>query len=226
MNILFMANNGLPRNGLVALYDIGKQIALGNTGQTLVDFSGRGNSAQLGSTAGADTNDPAYSGQGLTFGGDDYVICPTLINANDFTIISIAKVTDATPNNDLVTQFASEQVGRFIFATGGEKLKCYMGGIARVTSVTNIYDNTVYCMGLRRKNDQLNLTVNNVLGAPVTNNTPIYQTATRIGTYGSGEYLIGSVYLTAIYNRALSDTEYTQAYNYLRRLMMSRGVVI
>ena len=52
MNLLFMANNGLPRNGLVALYDMGKQIALGNTGQTLVDFSGRGNNAQLGSTAG------------------------------------------------------------------------------------------------------------------------------------------------------------------------------
>ena len=88
MNLLFMANNGLPRNGLVALYDMGKQIALGNTGQTLVDFSGRGNNAQLGSTAGADTNDPKYNGVALVGDGvDDYAVVPLASAAYRISVV-------------------------------------------------------------------------------------------------------------------------------------------
>jgi hypothetical protein len=46
-------------------------------GQTVYDWSGRGNNGQLGSTAGVDDNDPAwikgFLGSALSFGGNDFV---------------------------------------------------------------------------------------------------------------------------------------------------------
>lgn len=61
--------------------------------QSLTDYTGHANNAQLGSTAGADTNDPAYSGQGLTFGTDDYgkVTSSAFDDMAQFTCITVCK---------------------------------------------------------------------------------------------------------------------------------------
>lgn len=50
-------------------------------GQTIYDWSGQGNHGTLGSTPGADANDPAwvkgiFYGSALNFGGDDFVTIP------------------------------------------------------------------------------------------------------------------------------------------------------
>ena len=52
------------------------------SGQTIHDLSGKGNNGTLGSTAGADDNDPSWIrgvlfGSALRFGGDDFVRIPT-----------------------------------------------------------------------------------------------------------------------------------------------------
>ena len=57
-------------SGLVAMYLIGE-----GSGQTLADSSLSGRDATLGSTAGADTNDPIWVAGGLSFSTDDYVDC-------------------------------------------------------------------------------------------------------------------------------------------------------
>ena len=60
--------------GLVAFYDF----VPGADPQVLYDRSGNGYHGQLGSTTGADTNDPAWlSPRGLQFGGHDYVTLPS-----------------------------------------------------------------------------------------------------------------------------------------------------
>lgn len=64
----------LSTSGLVACYLPYLQVAQGLTGQTLIDYSPQGNHAQIGSTAGADTNDPSWGTNALTFGGDDYCV--------------------------------------------------------------------------------------------------------------------------------------------------------
>ena len=60
--------------GLVAAYFPLFQVQQGTTGQTLVDYSGKGNNALLGSTSDADTNDPTWGGSYLTFNGIDQYI--------------------------------------------------------------------------------------------------------------------------------------------------------
>ncbi len=60
---------GLVRNGLLAEYRY-----TDGTGQVLTDWSGQGNHCELGSTSGADTNDPTWSAGGADYDGvDDYV---------------------------------------------------------------------------------------------------------------------------------------------------------
>src|ERR1700754_4060612 len=51
------------------------------SGQVVRDWSGHGNNGQLGSTAGADDNDPSWipgvwSGSALRFAGNDFVSIP------------------------------------------------------------------------------------------------------------------------------------------------------
>src|ERR1044072_1239618 len=57
------------------------------SGQTVHDLSGRGNHGVLGSTAGADDNDPSWIkgflfGSALRFGGNDYVRTPADADLN------------------------------------------------------------------------------------------------------------------------------------------------
>jgi hypothetical protein len=59
--------------GAVAYWDCTQVV-----GQVLPDLSGNGNHGQLGSTPGADTNDP----NGMTLSGDDYFIHPSLTFTN------------------------------------------------------------------------------------------------------------------------------------------------
>lgn len=66
----------LSTPGLMACYLPYMQVAQSLTGQSLIDYSPQGNHAQLGSTAGVDTNDPSWGTNALTFGGDDYCVMP------------------------------------------------------------------------------------------------------------------------------------------------------
>jgi glucan-binding YG repeat protein len=60
---------GLVRSGLVAEYRFNE-----GSGQVLHDYSGNNNHGTLGSTTGADTNDPAWTPAGSSYDGvDDYV---------------------------------------------------------------------------------------------------------------------------------------------------------
>lgn len=53
--------------------------------QLLIDYSGNGNHGTLGSTTGVDTNDPAWTNLGLSYGADDYVKFGPIRNAAGVT---------------------------------------------------------------------------------------------------------------------------------------------
>lgn len=56
--------------------------------QSLTDYTGRGNNAQLGSTAGADTNDPKFDGVALVGDGvDDYAVVPLASAAYRISVV-------------------------------------------------------------------------------------------------------------------------------------------
>lgn len=66
---IFTAAVGLP--AFTAEYRMDE-----GTGQILTDYSGHNYTGQLGSTTGADTNDPAWAGGGLKFATNDYCMIP------------------------------------------------------------------------------------------------------------------------------------------------------
>ena len=81
--------------GLQALYLMSE-----GSGQSLIDTSGAGRDATLGSTGGADTNDPLWVASGLSFTTDDYVDCgsASALQPDAWTICVAAKLTPNVVN--------------------------------------------------------------------------------------------------------------------------------
>lgn len=92
MNLMFMSNNKIP-SGATAIYLLSE-----GAGQVATDRSGHGNHGRLGSTSGADTNDPVWTGGGVVFAGDDYIYLPPFIDVTkDFSIYVCAVVAPSAP---------------------------------------------------------------------------------------------------------------------------------
>lgn len=94
MSILLLRSGpsgpGIVAAGLQAFYAFDEGV-----GQTLEDGSGGGNDGTLGSTAGADTNDPTWTGEGLRFTIDDFVDCGAApaLRPDGWTICAAVKLT-------------------------------------------------------------------------------------------------------------------------------------
>jgi len=225
--------------GTVALYDPGRQIATGTTGQVLTDFSGRGNHGQLGSTSGEDSNDPAWSDNALVFDGtDDYVECPVTKTAH-FTWLVACKLAETR-----AAHIVASDIG---FSTG----KGYVLG-SYVTSgtlylVSNAYEstpdkpvtdtvfpiNTPVVVGMR-----FGTAIDRMLGGAMVQTIPVVTSNTRwtaglrIGASFrdpiSAQFRLfkGNFYYSQMFNRMLTDAEYMRAYWAVKSLLASRGVAL
>lgn len=135
-DLLLMASSPLrsllSTSGTVALYDPGRQIATGTTGQVLTDYSGRGNHARLGSTSGDDSNDPAWSDNALVFGGDDSVLIPAMSNLRSFGLwCYVAEIPEESQvmlcSSDLNISIGFYKGNSFILRcgySGGDQRRC------------------------------------------------------------------------------------------------------
>lgn len=203
--------------------------------QSLTDFSGRGNSAQLGSAAGADTNDPAYSGQGLVFGTDDYCISssPAFDDMSAFTCITVCKQNTGVATNCRI--FDKNRTGLYL----RQDTRTLVGYRYRtsidlaVSAETIDTSKSIICAFSIDNNFNYRMRVNDqkltLTNSPTSTGImqPDAASDLFIGNKATADASFdGTIYLQAWYNRILSDTEYMQAYNYLRRLMSSRGVSI
>ena len=189
------------------------------------------NNGQLGSTTGVDTNDPTWTGQGLSFTTDDYVkvtfpsgVLPS--GSSPSTVMAVYNST-VTADQDAVmwgeaTVLGLRGVGvntptRNFRSTTGDDLN---SGIdtANYVCVTESYT---------AGNGKLytNLTQYAGVNAGIENTPAV--TSLYIGARnGINTFLTGSVAYVAIYNRALSYSEIKQNYKYIKKLLAIRGVVL
>lgn len=214
-----LLNNGIVKNGLIAWYDFTDPAG----SQVLTDRSGIGNHGQNGSDTGIDTNDVTFDGVKATFGGDDYIVLPTLLPSNgDFTILTVAK--SAGSGQDLFSQWSAGDAGRLTVSNYLGNLSFSFGGTIRLTGSLVIH-NMVICGVLSRVNNEFFLYQNDRLIGTYATSAPVAQIATKLGTYGAGEYLVGSEYVTLVYNRGLSFSEIRKNCKYFKSILAKRGVI-
>lgn len=234
---------GVPvRDGLVAeyLFDEGR-------GQVLCDYSGKGNHGRLGSTRDADTNDPLWTPQGLSFDGvDDYVNC-----GSDPSL----KVTDGSYTFEAVVMHLVQppQAANYFWVVGktgwdmGLALRTNWGGNAdrarwilraydgenkphtapvnydsfddygKYVSITGVYD---------ALDGALLIYVGYTLCCTISMPSHrAYPASTYIGSPGGNTlFFNGEIPLARIYNRALSPEEVQQNHEWSKTELAKRGV--
>jgi hypothetical protein len=224
---------GLVRSGLVAEYRFNE-----GSGQILYDYSGNNNHGTLGSTTGADTNDPTYAGGGASFTTDDYIVGPTTLKYSSFTF----QIAINNAGGDAYQAIIADSTGTT--ATGKA------GYFLRKTDTSKRYQFRIYDAAGNEQNSGITgltngtwglltgtfdgTTIKSFLGATLADSvacTGITQSsqALYIGRYSytTAGYFGGSIAYLAIYNRALTQAEITQNYNYLKSyLLRERGIAL
>lgn len=216
---------GIVTRGLVACYDFQGH------GNKLIDRSGNGKHGQLGSAAGADTNDPTWDGKGLSFGGDDWVKSSNLPNNKDeITLEMIVKTGSAVTSNTYLMSVESNSNVIALSLKWG--LRIYMAGAWSEPCFTDntIQPNTIYySTGIFKKGIVANYINGKQKGLTLT--TPKYLNMNAYNLFlgsdwDSKQTWNHSEYFATVYNRALTQTEITQNYNAIKRILAGRGVQI
>ncbi len=222
--------------GLVACYLPWLQIAQGATGQTLLDYSPQGNDAQLGSTAGVDTNDPTWGSNALTFSGDDYCVTP------DFGVTSASILAVFKNDSEAVNLPIFSRNNLFIRhdeANGKVKIYCNdssTGYVLANQTVTTLPAGawgivTARLGAVGEKRSSISLTA-----SPNTSNTLLAGSTLTIGSGTAyGDYLgrgyntfngIGNIASEVVFSRWLTDAELLRARQNLVALMNGQEVMI
>jgi hypothetical protein len=107
--------------GAIAYWDCTQVV-----GQVLPDLSGNGNHGQLGSTAGADTNDPTAGATGLVLTSDDYIKSAISSLPPPFSITILFSMANPAPGATAFLIGLPSDSGRsFAFSAGaGAVLHC------------------------------------------------------------------------------------------------------
>jgi hypothetical protein len=224
---------GLVRSGLVAEYRFNE-----GSGQILYDYSGNNNHGTLGSTTGADTNDPTWTGQGLSHGADDYVTLGGIYNAagtlqNGYGIsiaFYTAEVTAATAKLCLVSFGANK--GVYLGAVGEgltDETITVQYSATSFTYATGTIAAGWHILDLVWNGAQYEIWLDGVQRTGTDVDTPALLSLSAVKmrydgtTYGSG--LTGAYSLK--YNRAPTLAERNQNKAYLKSyLLRERGISI
>lgn len=221
----------LSTPGLVACYLPYLQVAQSLTGQTLLDYSPAGNHAQLGSTAGADTNDPSWGTNALTFGGDDYVLMPSL-GFGDITAFTAFRV-DA----DVA------QVAPTIWGRNNMKLYAEKGSTNLILLFVNtdVVNKLIIATGVLPKDTWVLSVVSlSTAGVGYVSVSPVVSpsatgfalhpsnsgSGTRIGLDLASRYFEGDVVSHVVFNRVLSVGEVSRNWYALKTLLAGQGVSV
>lgn len=103
----------LSTSGTVALYDPGRQIATGTTGQVLTDYSGKGMDIQNGSTSGVDANDGTWTTAGFLCKVSQFGLSPTL---TDMTLQGDWTVGMAVKSHGTIPETAAKDSRKTLFS--------------------------------------------------------------------------------------------------------------
>jgi hypothetical protein len=209
-------------------------------GQTLTDYSGNGHDGQLGSTAGSDTNDPAWavSPVRLEFDGiDDRVIVPAFAGPDEYHLDVIVRQPATTGDYSMV--FVAHGTGDAtailqVFRDAGLNNLRYRvrdtGGFADVVGVFDIYDNEWHLLQLSRSTSEFWAHVDgNVTIAPTLVGA-VPASSNDVSSFGSrpggGFAMQGAFAWAAWYSAAFDESQRAQNEQFARYLMSGRGVTL
>lgn len=220
-------------SGLQALYHFAD-----GAGQGLADSSGQGRNGVLGSTAGADTNDPTWVAAGLSFTTDDYVACGTdaALRPNALTVCAAVKLT-ASAVVPLVGWGASSQYPAVYAAApfNANRPVIWLGNNCyryfEKSSPTNLQDGgwhfLVFSVPGNTSADivSADLTVDGIaqtVNSTQTTSEGAAKTQCRIGGAGASTFAEGSMAFLSIHDRVLSTIEKDQMRTYATAILAGR----
>lgn len=205
------------------------------SGQVLTDYSGNSNGGQLGSTTGADTNDPAWGATGLSFDGDDYVTCGTAAGldfANRDHTLTIAVTPTTTeieaiagkPQLDTHSCGLAQVTGKFRFDYRGA------GANASINTDAAYATGTPYTVTLMREAAVISMYVNGVKQTATRTITDEPATGAHQfrlgGRSAAGGNFNGTIHAALAYPFALSPAQVAQTHAALKGMLAPRGVTL
>lgn len=217
------------KDGLVAeyLFDEGE-------GQILTDYGGNGNHGMLGSTPDADTNDPLWVPEGLSFDGvDDFAEINLPAITNDFTVgLVICPTKDIDLPEFIFTNRRTTTSSCFsvLLLTENRTLAIDFGGLRWTTTVNLQIGQWVY-LRLTRSENKMELYKNDILQDALASGGDLELANTGdsflLGQNGQERhYFGGGMACLAIYSRLLTSSENRRNKLYLQTLLAERGVTL
>lgn len=228
----------VPGASAIYLFDEG-------SGQVLTDYSGNNRNGTLGSTPGADTNDPAWQTYGLSFATDDYATLPglnaALAGKTACTVFCVARSTAIpTTYGGIVAQTTSTLSDRtFVMldahhdgVTEDNVSFAISGGAASVVAICPGRLGATWGCVIGRYVGGASVECRKGAGTWAANTTsvpaainPTPGATACIGRYNT-YYLTGGIGAIVVYPFALTDAQVSQTYGALKALMATRGVTL
>ena len=208
------------------------------SGQTAADSSGAGRDATLGSTAGADTNDPSWVASGLSFSTDDYVDCgaEAALQPDAWTVCVAAKLTPDVVNPVLGWHTSAQTpavyaaapfnqnrpliwlgTNCFRYFEKNDPVDLHDGGWHFLTftcpgnAAADILSSTLRVDGL----EQVVVSTTNTQGGEA-------KTTCRLGSAGTAYFASSEASFFALYDRVLSPAEQEQMRSYAKTALEGR----
>lgn len=240
--LLLMKKPGLIP-GAIAYWDCTQVV-----GQVLPDLSGNGNHGQLGSTAGADTNDPTATAQGLLFGGDDGALVPTVpYSTTEITVMIVCSGPtqadgvvggkyDAAVNKRC--WWVSLTANASTFAASVSDNGTFTGHIREIRSSVGVFgDGKYHCIGFTFRNGAMSLICDGVIDPsptvtfnnnPLTIYNPVCPTSLgcRLSNGAIASGFSGTIVAFLVVPLALSSAQIAQNHAYFRAKFAPLGVVL
>ena len=211
-------------SSLVLNLDAGNRASYAGTGTTWTDLSSNGLRASL-------INGPVFAGTGISTyfsfdGSNDYVDIPSSlsVNASSFTYEVVFRITTGADGNTLLNlNYTFPNSGYIVRQTTGNNLIIYSdnGAETSISSTGTISNNTTYHLTVVQSGGSCSIYFNGTLDKTASLANPVLTTsnATYLGRRGApsfGAQLLGNIYLTKLYNRALTASEVLQNFNSVR----------
>jgi Concanavalin A-like lectin/glucanases superfamily len=209
-------------------------------GQTLTDYGGNGHHGQLGTTAGADVNDPSWatSPARLEFdGAGDRVEVPSFAAPGAYHLDLVVRADAAsgmwsmlflhgTYDNDAVLQvFRQESTPPLYYRLwNGSGAETYLGA-------RDVFDDGWHLIQVNHTGSMLSAHVDGVVdlaatpaGTPAGSSQPIWLSGRSGG--GGQLYFRGALAWAAWYSAGFNEGQRLQNENFARALMSGRGVTL
>ncbi len=197
----------------------------------LTDQTGNGHHGRLGSTTGADVNDPTWTAQGLSFDGGDYVEHdPVGISGGAArTVLAVVKPGPSAtfglewPGTGPNFQRWTLRDKIEVFA----KIRLEVAGAGHTTTFA-VPASTWIFVGVTQSGSNLNTAIVYLNGS--SQNVTAAATLDTKGNFTWGRENGATVPMQAayglVYNRALSPAEVEQNRNVLKDMLAPRGIVL